>query len=148
MSAKALWDAYCSATGFDGPQPDCDQFGDTQELGDELLALVQKGIKRATCCLARDFSTLDRPKAGDHWIITDGRGRAACIVKTTQTELVRICDVTAEFAYTEGEGDKTLVYWKREHDAYFTRQATREGFTYDDKMIGICETFEKVWPHD
>ena len=134
MSAQDLWDAYCSATGHSGPLPDIDQFGDTVELADELLALVLNHTKRATCCLARDFSTQARPKPGDHWIITDGAGQAACIIKTTQVELVRICDVTEDFAFLEGEGDKTLAYWKREHDAYFTRQAAREGFTYDDKL--------------
>lgn len=146
MSAQDLWDAYCAATEQSGPLPDVDQFGDTPVLADELLALVLNGTKRATCCLARDFSTQSRPKAGDRWIITDGAGRAACIIETKTTEMVRICDVTADFAFTEGEGDKSLAYWKREHDAYFKRQAASEGFTYDDKMIGICETFEKVWP--
>lgn len=146
MSVQDLWDAYCAATGKSGPLPDIDQFGDNPDMADELLALVFTGTKRATCCLARDFSTQTRPKPGDHWIITDGAGRAACIIETTITELVRICDVTAEFAFAEGEGDKSLTYWKREHDAYFTRQAVSEGFTYNDKMIGICERFEKVWP--
>jgi len=127
MNAQDLWDAYCSATGHSGPLPDIDQFGDTPELADELLALVLNHTKRATCCLARDFTTQARPKQGDHWIITDGAGQAACIIKTT---------------------DKTLAYWKREHDAYFTRQATREGFSYDDKMLGLCEAFEKVWPNN
>ena len=148
MSAQRLWKAYCSATGYEGPLPDIDQFGDTQALGDELLALVLDGTKRATCCLARDFSLETRPKPGDHWIITDGKGQASCIIKTTQIEFVRICDVTAEQAFIEGEGDKSLAYWKSEHDAYFTRQAAREGFRYDHKMIGIFERFEKVWPHD
>ena len=148
MRAQDLWDAYCSATGYSGLLVDIDQFGDTPELADELLALVLNNTKRATCCLARDFSTQTGPKPGDRWIITDGAGRAACIIKTTQVELVRICDVTEDFAFLEGEGDKTLAYWKREHDAYFTRQAAREGFTYDDKMLGVCEAFEKVWPNN
>lgn len=146
MSAQALWDAYCAATEHVGPLPEIDQFGDTPEMADDLLALVLNGTKQATCSLARDYSTQTRPKAGDHWVITDGLGHAVCIIKTIKIELVRICDVTADFAFTEGEGDKSLAYWKREHDAYFTRQADSEGFTYDDKMIGICEIFEKVWP--
>ena len=146
MSAQDLWDDYCAATRQSAPLPELDQFGDSADLADELLALVLNGTKRATCSLARDFSTQTRPKPGDHLIITDGAGRAVCIIKTLAIELVRICDVTADFAFTEGEGDKSLAYWKREHDAYFTRQAVDEGFTYDDKMIGVCETFEKVWP--
>lgn len=148
MSAQTLWDAYCAATGHSGELPEIDQFGDAAEMADELLVLVLRDIKRATCSLARDFSTQARPKRGDHWIITDGAGRASCIIRTTKIELVRICDVTAEFAFIEGEGDKSLSYWKREHDAYFTRQAASEGFVYDDKMIGVCEQFERVWPKD
>ena len=149
MSAvQALWDSYCTASGHSGPLPDVDWFGDTPALADELLTLVMNGTKRATCCLARDFSTETRPKPGDHWMITNGKHEPVCIIKTTQVDLVRICDVTAEFAEIEGEGDKSLAYWKREHDAYYARQAAREGFVYDDKMIGICEQFEKVWPRD
>ena len=146
MSAQELWEAYCLATGYKGELPEIDQFGDDADMADALLALVLIDTKRATCCLARDFSTQSRPKPGDHWIITDGAGRAACIIRTTKVELVRICDVTEGFAFTEGEGDKSLSYWKLEHDAYYRRQAVSEGFVYDDKMIGICEEFERVWP--
>lgn len=148
MSAQKLWGEYCAATGHSGDLPEVDQFGDTVEMADELLALVLQSTKRATCSLARDFSTADRPKHGDHWIITDGAGHAACIIRTTKVDLVRICDVTEAFAFTEGEGDKSLSYWKSEHDAYYTRQAAAEGFVYDDKMIGVCEEFERVWPID
>lgn len=148
MTAEVMWEAYCSATGHQGELPTIDQFGDDPDMADVLLGLVLNGTKRATCCLARDFATADRPKPGDHWIITDGSGRATCIIQTTAVEFVRICDVTPEFAVIEGEGDKSLTYWKREHDAYFTRQAAAEGFACDDKMIGICEIFEKVWPRD
>jgi len=148
VTDRDFWQAYCDATGHTGRQPESDWFGDTPKMADELLALVLEGTKQATCCLARDFKTEARPKRGDHWIITNGQKQPTCIIKTTQVELMRICDVTAEFAQIEGEGDKSLAYWKREHDAYFTRQAAREGFVYDDKMIGICEIFEKVWPLD
>ncbi len=144
--ATKLWGAYCLASGHNGPVPDIDQFGDTVELGDELLALVMAGIKRATCCLARDFTAEAMPKPGDHWIITDGRGTPNCIIRTTKVELVPICVVGDAFAFTEGEGDRSLAYWKREHDAYFTRQAAREGFVYDDSLQGVCEEFERVWP--
>lgn len=148
MSAQALWDSYCLASGHSGPLPVVDQFGDTPDLADELLALVLDGTKQATCSLARDFGPQDRPKPGDHWVITNGRGEAVCIIKTIKVECVRICDVTEDFARIEGEGDKSLAYWKSEHDAYFMRQAERENFIYDDKMIGICEQFEKLWPYD
>ena len=86
------------------------------------------------------------PAPGDHWIITDGARVPRCILRTTNVELKPICEVDEEFARIEGEGDKSLAFWKRAHDAYFTRQGEREGFAYDNSMVGVCEQFERVWP--
>ena len=144
--AEAIWADYIAATGVTEPHRGTDWFGDTPDLADKLLALVMDGTKRATCCLARDFTTEPLPAPGDHWIITDGAHVPRCILRTTHVELKPIREVDAEFARIEGEGDKSLAYWKRAHDAYFTRQGEREGFTYDDSMVGVCEQFERVWP--
>ena len=76
----------------------------------------------------------------------DGGDVPRAIVCTVSAVPTPIREVTAEFAHTEGEGDRSLAWWKREHDAYYTRQGEREGFVYDDTMIGICEVFERVWP--
>ena len=146
--ADAMWADYVAATGVIGTHRGTDWFGDTPELADQLLALVMDGTKRATCCLARDFADEPLPAPGDHWIITDGEHIPRCIIKTTHVELRPIREVDAAFARTEGEGDKSLAFWKSAHDAYFTRQGEREGFAYDDSMIGICEEFERVWPPD
>lgn len=146
MNANALWADYCAETGATGPTPPVDVFGDNPVMNDELLALVLDGTKRATCCLARDFVSGDLPKVGDCWIIADGAGIPRAIIRTSHVELRPIRGVDANFAFIEGEGDKSLAYWKREHDAYFQRQATAEGFIYDDSMIGVCEQFECVWP--
>jgi len=148
MTPDHIWRAYCTATGHSGTYRGVDGFGDDPAMADALLTLVMDGTKRATCGLARDFTDELLPAPGDHWIITDGARAPRCIIRTTEVELVPIRDVTAEFAAIEGEGDKSIQYWKREHDAYFTRQGAREGFTYDDSMIGVCEQFECVWPPD
>ena len=143
-----MWSAYCKATGHRGPVPPMDQFGDTRELGDELLALVLSGDKRATCELKIWFDNHDEllPKTGDHWIITNGSGEPSCIIRTTQVDILPVNQVDEEFAYTEGEGDKTLKWWKEAHDAYYERQAAQDGFTYDDGMLCVAERFELVWP--
>jgi uncharacterized protein YhfF len=146
MNAETLWADYCAAIGESGPVPPIDVFGDNPAMNDELLDLVLEGTKRATCCLARDFAEGDQPKIGDYWIIADGAGTPRAIIRTCHIELKAICDVDDSFAHIEGEGDKSLAYWKTEHDAYFQRQATAEGFVYDDSMIGICEQFDCVWP--
>lgn len=125
-----------------------DQFGDTKELGDELLALVLSGDKRATCELKIWFDNHEEalPKPGDHWIITDGSGVPACIIRTTRVDILPVHQVDEEFAYTEGEGDKSLKWWKEAHDAYYERQAAQDGFIYDDSMLCVAERFELVWP--
>ena len=145
-AGTALWNDYCAATGHAGAPPVMDAFGDDPAMQDALLALVLDGTKRATCCLARDFAGGDAPRPGDHCIIMDGAGMPRCIIRTVSVTPTPIRDVTAEFAATEGEGDGSLAYWKREHDAFFTRQAAREGFGYHDGMTGLCEVFECVWP--
>lgn len=146
MNADALWANYCAETDETGPTPPVDVFGDDPAMNDALLALVLDGTKRATCCLARDFVDGDLPKVGDYWIIADGAGTQRAIIRTSHVELRQIRAVDAKFASIEGEGDKSLAYWKREHDAYFQRQATAEGFVYDDSMVGVCEQFDCVWP--
>jgi len=146
--AKNLWREYCTATGYTGGCPPIDQFGDNKELGDELLELVLSGRKQATCELKIWFDNHGEnlPKPGDHWIITNGSGDPKCIIQTTQVDLCAVREVNDQFARDEGEGDLSLTWWKTAHDAYFGRQARRDGFAYSDDMICVCERFRLVWP--
>ena len=85
-------------------------FGDGPELADELLDLVIKGVKTATC------STEDEPNTstpGERWIVLDGRGTPACVIETTEVTYRRYNEVDAAFAYDEGEGDRSLDYWQQ-----------------------------------
>jgi uncharacterized protein YhfF len=73
-------------------------FGDGPELADELLALVMKGVKTATC------STEDEPNTstpGERWIVLDGHGTPACVIETTEVTYRRYNEVDAAFAYEE-----------------------------------------------
>lgn len=144
--AEKLWAGYCAASGVKSPLPESDWFGDDPVMANQLLALVLSGQKQATCELRRQFGQGDIPKIGDHWIITDGRKIPRCIIQTTKVDICAVKDVDAKFAWDEGEGDRSLAYWKREHDAYFQRSAMRDGFTYSDDMDAICERFKLVWP--
>jgi uncharacterized protein YhfF len=149
-SSEKIWAAFCASTGHNGPLPPIDQFGDTPELVDELLELVLAGTKRATCEIKRWFDSRGEPlpKPGDLWIITDSAGIARCIIETTLVDVCAVRDVDDEFVRIEGEGDKSLKFWKTVHDAYFERQAARDGFSYSDDMLCVCEQFKLVWPKD
>jgi uncharacterized protein YhfF len=53
--------------------------------------------------------------AGDYSVATDGLGVGRCVIKTTRIDVVPFGQVDAAFAYDEGEGDRTLGYWRRVH---------------------------------
>ncbi len=145
---RSLWEEYCADKGISAPRPPSDQFGDTPELADELLELVLKGQKKATCELKRWFDNHghDLPTTGDQWIVTDGSGAEKCIIETTQVDLCSVRQVDEAFAWDEGEGDRSLTFWKEAHDAYYRRQAERDGFVYSDEMTCVCERFKLIWP--
>ena len=111
-------------------------FGDGPALADELLDLVMRGVKTATC------STEDEPNTstpGERWIVLDGRGEPACVIETTDVSYRRFGDVDAAFAYDEGEGDRSLAYWRDAHRRYFGRQGK-----FSEDMMLMCERFRLV----
>jgi uncharacterized protein YhfF len=111
-------------------------FGDGPELADELLDLVISGVKTATC------STEDEPNTstpGERWIVLDGRGDPRCVIETTDISYRRFDEVDAAFAFDEGEGDRSLSYWREAHRRYFTRQGR-----FSETMTLMCERFRLV----
>jgi uncharacterized protein YhfF len=111
-------------------------FGDSPALADELLDLVLKGVKTATC------STEDEPNTstpGERWIVLDGRGEPQCVIETTEITYRLYNDVDARFAHDEGEGDRSLAYWRDAHRRYFTRLGK-----FSDGMMLMCERFRLV----
>lgn len=111
-------------------------FGDSPALADELVELVIKGIKTATC------STEDEPNTStpsERWVVLDGRGEPRCVIESIEVTYRRFNEVDAAFAYDEGEGDRSLAYWRRAHQAYFGRVGR-----YSDDMMLMCERFRLV----
>ena len=111
-------------------------FGDGPDLADELLDLVIRGVKTATC------STEDEPNTsapGERWIVLDGRGQPRCVIESTEITYRRFGEVDAAFAYEEGEGDRSLAYWREAHRNYFGRQGR-----FRDDMMLMCERFRLV----
>jgi len=78
-------------------------------------------------------------------IITDWNGEAQCIIETTNIDIVPYKDVTEEFAAREGEGDKSLEYWKRAHWSFFSREMKEIGKEPTEDMLVVCEEFEVVF---
>jgi uncharacterized protein YhfF len=112
-------------------------FGDSPELADALLELVLSGRKRATCWA--ESQGLLAAEVGKSMVVLDGRGVAKAVVKTIELTQRAFNDVDDAFAYDEGEGDRSLAYWRAAHIRYFTRIGR-----YAPDMKLWCERFELV----
>jgi uncharacterized protein YhfF len=116
-------------------------FGDSPAMADELLALVAAGTKTATCGALRDFERGGEPMpvVGRRDVVLDGKGRRAAAIETVEVTIRRFDEVDAAFAHDEGEGDRTLTFWRAGHRAYFERNG---GFAPDMELV--CERFRLV----
>lgn len=147
---RAVWDRFCAETGHEGEPFEVDHFGDDAAMADELAELILAGRKQATCALARWYELPgDRyPRAGDLSLVLDGRGTARCVVRTESVEIKPVREADAQFAWDEGEGDRSFEYWWREHLAYWQREAATHGFAFSTEMDACFERFKLVWVAD
>jgi len=127
--------------------PESFYFCDNEKDANECAELVVKGIKQATATSLWWYEKNNEPlpKIGDQFIITDWKGNAKAIIQTTKFEQVPYNKITAEFAEIEGEGDKSLEYWKRVHEAYYKREMEPVGDKFNEEMIIICEYFKTIY---
>ena len=54
--------------------------------------------------------------------------------------------MSAEHAYKEGEGDKSLTYWRQVHEACFAEWLKEVGLTFTPESKVVLEEFRKVYP--
>ncbi|MBR3151387.1 MAG: GNAT family N-acetyltransferase [Erysipelotrichaceae bacterium] len=140
-SAEALW----KKSGLTG-EYDVWSFGDAP---DELAFLVLAGIKTATSS-AYDCYQYDEeeelPVTGGYSVITDSKGNAVCIIREGRIRIVPYRDIDAVHAYKEGEGDRSLEYYRSVHDPFFRRELAECGKEFSDDSLIVLEEFELVYP--
>lgn len=120
MTEKEMWAAYVAKNphyrnaGFEAW---C--FG--SDTPDELAALTVAGIKTATASAHPfyEYENCALPKPGDHSVILNTSGSAVCVIQTTRVTVVPFLEVSEEQAYKEGEGDRSLAFWREAHAKAF-----------------------------
>ncbi|OPJ57829.1 ASCH domain-containing protein [Clostridium oryzae] len=122
-------------------------FCDNEKSANDLAELVKKGIKRATTSLHCFYEVEGEslPKIGELSIITDWNGEAQGIIETTKVTVMPFKEVSSEFAFREGEGDKSLEYWKKVHIHFFTKELKEINMEFSEDMLVVCEEFEVVY---
>lgn len=149
MNSEEFWQEFREAFDADAPGEDDYQawsFGDTPGMADELGALVVDGTKTGTASLAWEYGVDNEPlpRPGEYSIVLDGNGDPLCIIKTTRVYIESFNEVDEEQAYAEGEGDRSLEYWRDAHWNYFSRRCEILGRAPSETMPVVCERFEVV----
>ncbi|MDM7892981.1 ASCH domain-containing protein [Curtobacterium caseinilyticum] len=122
-------------------------FGATPEQADDLLDLVLRGVKDGTASSVWDHEATGDPlpEVGELAVVLDGEGEPRAVIETTDLHVVPFDEVDAEHARAEGEGDRTLAYWRAEHERYWREHSENpRGFAPD--MPVLCERFRLLWP--
>jgi len=151
ISIKKMWENYLNYIGEDINDSKKEytswHFCDNKKDADDLSDLVQKGIKQATTSLNYFYENEkeELPQKDEFSIITNWEGIATCIIKTKNVTILPFKDVTEEFAKAEGEGDKSLKYWREEHINFFERELNKYKLKFSEDMLVVCEEFEKVY---
>lgn len=131
----------------DNREPTVDQFGDHPQLADELAQLILAGIKTATCSALWEWEAEDcaLPEVGLKTIVLDSSNQPLCVIETIDVSLCAFNEVDAQFAYEEGEDDRSLAAWQAEHWKYFSRVLPLIGKLPTPEMQLVCERFRVVY---
>ena len=148
---ESYWRSYLESLPADSPVRDeqyvAEGWGDSPEMADELGALIADGTKTATCSALWEYEAEDEPlpQVGLKTVVLDGKGDPLCIVETTEVEVRPYEEVDAGFAYEEGEGDRSLEYWREAHRRFFSRTLPNTGKEPTTDMPLVCERFRVVY---
>ena len=117
------------------------------EAPDKLADLVLQGIKTATCSAydLYQINTEPLPQAGDYSVILNSSEEAVCIIKTIKVYVTEFKNVSEEHAFKEGEGDRSLEYWRKVHESFLTNELASVHKEFDENTKVVCEEFEVVY---
>jgi uncharacterized protein YhfF len=153
-SVQTYWHNFLAELPQDSPYHGAafiyEGWGDgTPAMADELGGLIAAGVKTATCSALWEWQAEGGalPAAGLITVVLDGRGQPLCIVETCEVRQCRYDEVDAAFAYDEGEGDRSLAYWRAAHQRFFSRTLPKIGRAFAEDMPLVCERFRLIYRH-
>ena len=145
MTPQEMWNKYKQISPSIGDEIEAWAFGVEANL---LADLVLKGEKTATAS-AYDLYAVEAeplPQEGTFDVILDSKDQAICIIEITKVSVQSFYQVSADHAFKEGEGDKSLAYWRQVHEAFFKDWLGEAGLTFTPDSKVVLEEFRKVYP--
>ena len=146
MTAKELWHEFCVSKGIAEDTPyGAWAFCGGGPTGDELAALVLKGIKFGTASALDDYiyeDALDElPKVGDYSVILLYNNEAVCVIRDYDVYTRPFGEVSHFHGYSEGEDERTLDAWRRIHTEAFGPDLKEIGYPLTNASKIVCEKF-------
>lgn len=145
----AYWQQARQELGLDSrvKQPNAWGFGNSPEMADQLARLVLDGIKTATASSkeAYELAGDPYPVLGQYDIVLNGQGEPVAVIQNVMLAIQCMNEVSEEHAFLEGEGDRTLAYWRKAHERFFKQCAEQDGVPYREDMPLILERFKVVY---
>ena len=85
------------------------------------------------------------PVVGHLQVVTDWCGNPTSIIETTSVTECKFSAVDEAFAFAEGEGDRSLAWWRQAHWEFFSRECDGAGITPTEDMMLVLERFKVVF---
>jgi uncharacterized protein YhfF len=149
---QVYWQSFLDTLPADSPYQDrpfdAEGWGDGPEMADELGALIAAGTKTATCSAVWEWQAEGEswPEVGHLTVVLDGRGQPLCIIETLEVTVKSYNKVDESFAFDEGEGNKSLKYWREAHRRFFSRSLAKISREFVEDMPLVCERFRVIYP--
>lgn len=109
---------------------------------EKLISLVLSGEKRATTSLYSEYikNKEPLPKIGEKSIIQHDNNNDACLIEIEKVIITEFKNITDDLAFIEGEGDKSLEYYRNEHYKIFKKIDSN----FNDESKVVFEMFKVI----
>ncbi len=126
--------------------PSLGRYGNSRESSARLIDLIINGEKRATTSLWWSYEVEGEPlaTAGTIEIVLDWDERPVAILRYMDVFVVPFNEVTADYAFAEGENDRSLEQWRKSHWEFFRKECQGINRLPTDDMPVVCVRFELV----
>jgi len=114
---------------------------------DELAALVTDGTKTLTCSGLKlyEIEGEEPPSAGDVSVVLGEDDVPKCIIENMKVYTVAFKDIDADIAWKEGEGDRSLEYWRQAHLDFFIPEFESMGLEFSEDEMIVVEEFKMIY---
>ncbi|MCG9699935.1 ASCH domain-containing protein [Vibrio natriegens] len=112
--------------------------------------LVRMGQKTASCSMELWYSEHGEamPQVGHLQVVTNWDGEPVCVIEITEVSTRPYSEVGEDFARAEGEGDRTLQWWREAHTRFFQAECDELSIEWHEQRLLVLERFKVVYPLD